>query len=74
MINQNQNKCIICGDSYRGMGHNAEPVKDGRCCTDCNYLKVIPARMDLIQKIQMEKINQINKVLKQQQPQKGEQK
>ena len=26
-------------------GHNAQPVNDGRCCTVCNDLYVIPARI-----------------------------
>lgn len=26
-------------------GHNAEPVTDGRCCSDCNDSAVIPARI-----------------------------
>lgn len=39
------NKCSICGRGYLGMGHNAQPVNDGRCCGTCNALKVIPARM-----------------------------
>lgn len=75
MPNKNLSKCIICSGSYRGMGHNAEPVKDGRCCITCNYTKVIPARMDLMQIAHSERVNKINKVLKQQQqPKKGEQK
>jgi len=27
-------------------GNNAEPVNDGRCCDDCNYRVVIPARIN----------------------------
>ncbi len=26
-------------------GHNAEPVKEGRCCDGCNDMFVIPARI-----------------------------
>lgn len=26
-------------------GHNAQPVNAGRCCSDCNYMFVIPARV-----------------------------
>lgn len=26
-------------------GHNAEPLKPGRCCSRCNDLLVIPARL-----------------------------
>jgi hypothetical protein len=45
-------KCSICGEKippqlpsgWRG-GHNAEPVKSGRCCDLCNDMIVIPTRM-----------------------------
>jgi transcriptional regulator NrdR family protein len=43
-------KCVICtlqidkvGDWTKG--HNAEPVKTGRCCSRCNDMKVIPMRL-----------------------------
>ena len=26
-------------------GHNAEPVKEGRCCDECNAQVVIPTRI-----------------------------
>ena len=35
-------KCCMCGDNIRIQksgfreGHNAEPIKKGRCCDDCN--------------------------------------
>lgn len=44
-------KCSICdgpidihtnGWKY---GHNAQPVNNGRCCTDCNNTVVIPTRL-----------------------------
>jgi hypothetical protein len=38
-------KCSICKESFRGMGNNAEPINDGRCCDICNDIKVIPARL-----------------------------
>lgn len=44
--------CCICnnpiGEEPEGweQGHNAQPVKDGRCCTTCNYTVVIPRRMN----------------------------
>lgn len=43
-------KCCICNDEIdvQGtwtQGHNANPVKDGRCCTKCNYNVVIPKRL-----------------------------
>ena len=28
-------------------GNNAEPVREGRCCDDCNMNKVVPARLIL---------------------------
>ena len=48
--------CVICdgeldvhrdtdGNSIWDGGHNAEPVAEGRCCTDCNNNVVIPARI-----------------------------
>ena len=47
-------KCCICEGSLRPQkldpkywGHNALPVKDGRCCETCNALVVIPERMRL---------------------------
>ena len=44
-------RCSICGfpiDIQPGgwtLGHNAQPVNNGRCCTQCNSDVVIPARM-----------------------------
>ena len=38
-------KCDICGDEYDGYGNNAEPVTEGLCCDNCNFDKVIPARI-----------------------------
>ena len=37
--------CTPEGDVYWTHGHNAEPIKDGRCCTPCNEGTVIPARL-----------------------------
>ena len=46
--------CVICknitDDKY---GHNPEPFErfeDGRCCTNCNSMLVIPARLYLVRK------------------------
>ena len=43
--------CSICGtvimpelSGWTG-GHNAEPINHGRCCSNCNAIKVIPARL-----------------------------
>ena len=39
-------KCVLCNEEYDGYGNNPYPVtENGRCCDDCNRLKVIPARM-----------------------------
>lgn len=40
--------CCLCDEMSRGMGNNPEPLmkfEDGRCCTDCNKSKVLPARI-----------------------------
>lgn len=42
--------CVICHGPIEivdgwAEGHNAAPVKNGRCCGDCNATAVIPARM-----------------------------
>ena len=39
-------KCSICNNEINDeFGHNAEPVNDGRCCSDCNSTVVIPVRI-----------------------------
>ena len=49
--------CCICseeigdminddGEVYWSTGHNASPVKAGRCCTTCNIRIVIPERLE----------------------------
>mgnify|MGYP003624805032 FL=1 len=38
-------KCVLCGETKEEFGHNPEPIAEGKCCTDCNAGKVIPARM-----------------------------
>lgn len=40
-------KCCLCGKSYEGYGNSASPLKDGRCCDDCNIKKVIPRRLEI---------------------------
>ena len=37
--------CVICGKEFEGYGNNAQPVKDGMCCDECNQKVVIPARL-----------------------------
>jgi hypothetical protein len=45
-------RCCICGEKIDvepitkwDQGHNASPIREGRCCTDCNTTVVIPERM-----------------------------
>ena len=47
-------ECVICKNEIEmqpngwSEGHNAEPIKDGRCCDECNYTVVLPSRMDML--------------------------
>jgi len=36
--------CCLCNRKYIGYGNNALPLKDGRCCDECNS-KVIDERI-----------------------------
>lgn len=49
-------KCCLCGselekhytekgEMYWDDGNNAQPLKDGRCCDECNKTRVIPKRI-----------------------------
>ena len=44
-------KCSICKENIIptltgwDKGHNAQPVNNGRCCTNCNDSVVLPARI-----------------------------
>ena len=54
---KNTQPCCICDEKIDAMvspdtgkeiwikGHNALPVKDGRCCSDCNNKIVVPLRI-----------------------------
>ena len=44
--------CDICSEEFENDydKHNAEPIKHGTCCRDCNTPLVIPARLDIIRK------------------------
>jgi len=44
---QEQLSCSICHTRMDGMGNNARPVNEGRCCNYCNSMEVIPARLEL---------------------------
>jgi hypothetical protein len=43
-------KCAICKEPYEGLGYNAWPVAEGRCCEVCDTIKVTPARIDAARK------------------------
>ena len=38
-------KCCICNNEIEGYPNNAEPIKSGQCCTNCNLEIVIPNRL-----------------------------
>ena len=44
--------CCICEALLPDLGHNPEPVNNGkgRCCDVCNFTVVIPARLKEIEK------------------------
>ena len=51
MYKGNKMKCILCKNEIEvelkfkwAEGHNALPLADGRCCSDCNLNYVLPAR------------------------------
>lgn len=40
-------KCCICGKTFEGFGNNPAPIKnEGTCCSHCNDLVVVPARIE----------------------------
>jgi|KBSMisStandDraft_5_1062788.scaffolds.fasta_scaffold1533770_3 hypothetical protein len=41
-------RCTICGHTYYGYGHVAEPVAPGRCCDACHAQHVVPRRIRLV--------------------------
>ena len=43
-------KCCLCRKKLDNKwGNNANPLKNGRCCDNCNTSKVLPARFLLMQ-------------------------
>lgn len=43
---RNTQECCICGKEFTGYGNNPWPVmKDGKCCDECNFDTVLPARL-----------------------------
>ncbi len=46
-MKNNIKTCCICGKTFEGLGNTPSPVKEeGTCCSLCNDLVVIPARID----------------------------
>jgi len=49
-------KCCLCGEKIKvelsgwDKGNNAQPLKDGRCCNKCNFNKVLPVRLEVVQR------------------------
>jgi hypothetical protein len=39
--------CSICQRPFEEYGNAAWPVNDGRCCNECDWVVVVPARMRL---------------------------
>lgn len=39
-------RCSICKKEFYGLGNNAQPITDGRCCDLCNFKFVIPKRIE----------------------------
>lgn len=58
-MKKNMKKCVVCKGPYEGYGNNAYPLKEGRCCDDCN-IKVIVARIKwAMPKISEERLTEI---------------
>lgn len=57
-------KCCICGKEIpKDQGNNPWPVKDeGLCCDECNYQKVIPARIEMMTE-ELERVQTITALL-----------
>jgi len=45
MKNATSDICSICYREYDDFGHNAAPINNGRCCSECNSDIVIPTRI-----------------------------
>lgn len=46
--------CSICQKTMKNgeFDNNAHPVNNGRCCEQCNITVVIPARMNMISRVE----------------------
>ena len=43
-------KCCLCNKEIIGNGNNAEPLKKGRCCDDCNKLVILARFKSIFEK------------------------
>ncbi len=45
-------KCCLCGIECEGYGNDPHPIEtkneNDECCDECNFTKVVPARMELL--------------------------
>lgn len=57
MDETNVRTCCLCGQRFIGWGNDPWPVlpeielkddEDAVCCDECNFTRVIPARLDLM--------------------------
>ena len=42
--------CCLCNKEYEGYGNDAQPLKEGKCCDECNEKLVIPAKIKELKK------------------------
>lgn len=51
----NYKVCCICGKVFEGYGNDPWPVREeGKCCIECNFETVIPARIKQLKKAENE--------------------
>lgn len=56
MIKPKKFKCVICHKTSKGYGNNAQPVKVGICCDNCNE-DVIMERLRQVEERENENSN-----------------
>jgi hypothetical protein len=47
-------KCFCCGNSIEGHPHSGSPLVKGPVCSFCNYTRVIPYRISLLENLDIE--------------------
>ena len=53
-------KCCFCKKEIKGYGNNAEPIRKGECCDECNRKFVIPTRLASMKRYYEQKKNEEN--------------